>query len=138
MSNYPPGTSAGTPSAPWNQSSHEHDFHAETFLVDDGAVIFHQTCTEESQCEKGRLVRYDLSSITKVRDGQPDVEYLATEWTLRGTGERIDWLFEDIMSTVSGTFASNLNVVESTSPAWSLGDGEVVVEWRDYQLLFKE
>lgn len=73
-SNYPPGTSAGDPRAPWNQPdrSHEHEWaHDEQNLspeIEDGAAIFHEQCMYAEgrygdgwSCEEERYYRFEYS-----------------------------------------------------------------------------
>lgn len=72
--NYPPGTSAGDPRAPWNapDRSHEHRWrHEEEDVIpeiEDGAAIFSEECQYAEgrygdgwQCEEVRHYRFEYS-----------------------------------------------------------------------------
>jgi len=72
--NYPPGTSAGDPRAPWNapDRSHEHRWrHEEQDVIpeiEDGAAIFSEECQYAEgrygdgwQCEETRTYRFEYS-----------------------------------------------------------------------------
>jgi len=74
--NYPPGTWAGDPRAPWNEPdrSHEHRWESEEFeinpIIEDGAAIFHEECQyaegrhgEGWQCEETRTYRFEYSTL---------------------------------------------------------------------------
>jgi len=76
---YPPGTSAGDPRAPWNEShDHQHEFELleESPIIEDGAAIFREECIyaegeygQGYQCEEARTYRFEYS-ILESPDGE--------------------------------------------------------------------
>jgi len=70
---YPPGISAGSARAPWNEPhAHEHEFMPveELPIIEDGAAIFHEECIYAEgeygqgwQCEETRTYRFEYSTL---------------------------------------------------------------------------
>jgi len=70
---YPPGVSAGSPKAPWNEAhAHEHEFlPAETdVIIEDGAAVFQMDCQyaegeygQGYQCEASKQYRFEYSTL---------------------------------------------------------------------------
>lgn len=138
MSNYPPGVSAGTPRAPWNEPdrSHHHEFLDGEMVIEDGAAIFYEKCAYHErgwECDETRTTRCDIDRVIKRRSDQPDVTYLESEWT-----EEIDHvcqLFEDVLQLLVHP-ADNFSVVSATP--LGMGPSEVVIENDDYRVVFSE
>jgi hypothetical protein len=89
--NYPPGTSAGDPRAPWNapDRSHDHEWRPgdmDNPVIEDGAAIFHEQCQyaegrhgEGWECEETRTYRFEYSTLESPSGVEIELHDI-TEW----------------------------------------------------------
>lgn len=88
--NYPPGTSAGDPRAPWNAPDHSHEHRWRTVedspIIEDGAAIFREECEyvegrygEGWECEESRHYRFEYSQIESPKGEKTELHDI-TEW----------------------------------------------------------
>jgi hypothetical protein len=148
MSNYPPGTSAGDPRAPWNAPDHSHDHewrpsNGDYPLFEDGAAVFAEYCEYSEgrygdgwSCEETRWIRCDIERIVKVRDGEPNIEYLATEEN-HSMHRYIERMFEEAIVALEAGSTQSIEI-ERVDPPNGRGDGYVRVAVRDYILIYEE
>lgn len=150
MSNYPPGTSAGDPRAPWNAPDHSHKHEwipAEKAnpIFEDGAAIFHDYCEyvegryrDGWSCEETRRFRCDVERVVLVRESEPDISYLASEEDSINEWGFIERLFELALIAVENAARSKDLKVEQVDPANKHGDGYVRVSVGDYQVVYSQ
>jgi hypothetical protein len=148
MSNYPPGTSAGDPRAPWNAPDHSHDHqwnpsNGDYPLFEDGAAIFVDYCEYSEgrfgdgwSCEETRSIRCDVERVVKVRDGEPNIEYLASEES-PSMHRHIERVFEEAIVGVEMGTDDSINI-EKFDPVNDRGDGYVRVRIQDYILIYEQ
>lgn len=150
MSNYPPGTSAGDPRAPWNAPDHSHDHEwypgdMENPILEDGAAIFHERCHyaegrwgEGWSCEETRTFRCDVERVVVLRDDKPDIAYLASEEDYHNEWGYIERLYEDALVAVEITDFEEIEMLDC-DPANEYGDGYVRVRVGDeYEVIYTQ
>lgn len=149
MSNYPPGTSAGDPRAPWNDSdhSHDHEWYPEiepSPILEDGAAIFMDYCEySEGQygdgwsCDETRSLRCELDRVILNRKNEPDVTYLNSEYV----SCFIELVLEEAVLAIEedewNTGGENLTFHHIDS-ANEYGDGYVEVSVGDYTVVYSQ
>ena len=146
MSNYPPGTSAGDPRAPWNAPDHRHEhkfYDVEGPIFEDGAAMFYARCQyvegrwgEGWSCEESRWWRCDVERIVLHRDDAPDVAYLASTERPGEEWRHVERLFEEILIEVEQQFRDGTLDVVDVYPADEYGDGHVVVQVWKYSVVY--
>lgn len=108
-SNYPPGMSkrdfvrAGID----QPHHHEHEWEPDEEhypVFEDGAAIFIEYCLyaegrwgEGYACEEMRTNRCDVERIIKVREGEPNISYLASEENPRENWGHVERIYEDAL-----------------------------------------
>jgi len=138
-SNYPPGMGrrdfvrAGID----QPHDHLHEWEAEQDgwpMFEDNAAIFSEYCMyaegrwgEGWECEETRSTRCELRSISLVREGQPDIEYLAGTEDARNQSRHIEWLFETVLIALERNRGCG-NILDLDVPGH--GDGFVRI-WID-------
>jgi len=150
-SNYPPGTSAGDPRAPWNapDHSHEHEWRPqekENPIFEDGAAIFLDYCGYSEgryrdgwSCEETRSLRCDVERVIVIRDDEPNITYLTSEKDFNKEWRFIERLYEDALIAVEQAAHSGGDLVlEQIDPANEYGDGYVRVAVDDYKVIYTQ
>ncbi|AAL54946.1 hypothetical protein HfxHF1_185 [Halophage HF1] len=150
MSNYPPGTSAGDPRAPWNapDRSHDHEWRPcdpDYPILEDGAAIFLEACGyaegrwgEGWECEETRQFRCDVERVVLLRDGKPDIAYLASEEDYHNEWGFIERLYEDALVSVEITDFEEIEILDCDPPN-EYGDGYVRVRVGDkYEVVYEQ
>lgn len=148
MSNYPSGTSAGDPRAPWNapDTSHEHEFREveESPIFEDGAAIFREECTHETvlnaeegyegetvvtesiPCEEYRLTRLDPTTVELVNvEKEIDVPDEHDDWTQR---------IHDALIAIE-IHADDVTI-EDVDPPDGSDDGRVVARCGNFRIIY--
>lgn len=148
-SNYPPGTSAGDPRAPWNapDHSHEHEWmpcEPDYPIFEDGAAIFIESCHyaegrwgEGWECEEMRSLRCDVERVVLIREDKPDVAYLASEEDYHTKWEFIERLYEDALVAVEITDFEEIEILDCDPPN-DYGDGYVRVAVGCYEVIYTQ
>jgi len=150
VSNYPPGTSAGDPRAPWNAPDHSHDHEwypgdVDNPILEDGAAIFHERCHyaegrwgEGWSCEETRTFRCEVERVVVLRDDEPDIAYLASEEDYHNEWRFIERLYEDALVAVEITDFEEIEMVDCDPPN-EYGDGYVRVRVGDkYEVIYEQ
>lgn len=152
MSNYPPGTSAGDPRAPWNapDRSHEHEWYPTDEpnpILEDGAAIFHDYCeftegrwNEGWSCEETRSFRCELDRVILERENAPDVTYLAETAQTPELWSYVHTLFEDALIAVENGARNGGDELhfQHIDPANEYGDGYVEVSVGKYTVIYTQ
>ena len=147
-SNYPPGMSkrdfvrAGID----QPHDHEHEFESDPVdwpILEDNAAIFHEYCMysegrwgEGWSCEESRTTRCELRSISLVREGRPDIEYLAETEDARNQFRHIESVFETVLMSLEHNDPSETNILDLDEPGY--GGGFVRVQHGDYIVAYEE
>jgi hypothetical protein len=144
--NYPPGA-ANDPRAPYNQPdrSHDHIFEdCEGPIFEDGAAMFYAVCEYAEgryrkgwSCEEERWWRCDVERVVKLRDGKPNIAYLASEEDHHNEFRHIESVFEEVLIAVEMGKDSSIHI-EQVDPANEYGDGYVRVRIQDYVVIYKQ
>lgn len=147
--NYPPGA-ANDPRAPYNQPDHSHEHEWEMDTLDtpefeDGAAMFHEWCNyaegrygEGWECEEMRWWRCDVERVVKLRDGEPNISYLASEEDHYNEWRHIELVYEDALVSVEITDFEEIEILDC-DPANEYGDGYVRVRVGDkYEVIYKQ
>lgn len=136
-----------TPEPPINppepKHQHGHEFFDEDveMVIEDGAVIFHEKCAyfdgppgNEWSCEKTKSRRLELSSITKLRENAPDIEWLAGEPDHRNCWSHIERIFEENLIEVETKNSEKLDHINPTKYLAVI----VETELGEYLMIYKE
>ncbi|UBF21852.1 hypothetical protein HSTV-3_gp92 [Halorubrum virus HSTV-3] len=145
--NYPPGA-ANDPRAPYNQPDHSHEhewWDTEGPIFEDGAAMFHEACGyaegrygEGWECEETRWFRCDVERVILLRDGEPDVAYLASEEDHHNEWGFIERLYEDALVAVEITDFEEIELLD-VDPPNDYGDGYVRVRvGNKYEVVYKQ
>lgn len=149
--NYPPGTSASDPRAPWNapDHSHEHEWWSNRDdpnpTLEDSAAIFTDYCEysegryrDEWSCEETRYLRCELDRVVLNRENAPDITYLnrdSDSWNF------IESVLEEAVLLVEedawNTDGINLNF-HHIDPANKHGNGYVEVSIENYTVVYSQ
>lgn len=149
MSNYPPGMSgrdfvrAGID----QPHHHEHEWvpcEGENPVFEDGAAIFLEECLYAEgeygqgwECEEGRQGRCDVERVVKLRDGKPDIVYLASEDKPRERFGVIERIYEDALVAIEMTDYYEIQVLDIDPPSGRRG-GHVRVRVGDkYEVVYE-
>ncbi len=114
-------------------------------ILEDGAAIFHERCHyaegrygEGWECEEARTFRCDVERVVKLRDGEPDVAYLASEEDHHNEWRFIEWLYEEaLIAAERADRNGDLNYLD-VDPANEYGDGYVRVRVNDYEVVYTQ
>ncbi len=140
--NYPPGVTGGEDYFNPPDHSHEHEWEPtdDYPIFEDGAAMFGEICYyhegprhKEWVCEEQRYTRCDVERVVKLREGKPDVTYLASE----SYKEQIGRVIEEVLETVEWTGYDELNV-EQVDPPGRYGDGYVRVRLDGYKVVYAQ
>lgn len=149
MSNYPPGTSAGDPRAPWNAADHSHDHEwypaeKENPIFEDGAAIFHDYCEYSEgrygdgwSCEETRSMRFDIERVVISREGEPDVTYLASTEDSADDWSYVHSVFERAIELVECGTEDDLHI-RQIDPANKYGNGYVELTVGKYTVIYSQ
>ena len=147
---YPPGMSkrdfvkAGI-DQPHN---HEHEWRLDDMenpMFEDGAAIFHEYCDyvegrwgEGWSCEESRTLRCDVERVVLLREGKPNVAYLASEEDYHNEWGFIERLYEDALVAVEITDFEGIEILDCDPPN-DYGDGYVRVRVGDkYEVVYEQ
>lgn len=151
MSNYPPGMSkrdfirAGID----QPHHHEHEWEpneSDYPLFEDGAAVFSESCRyaegrwgEGWACEETRWLRCDVERIIKVREGEPNIAYLASEENPGENWGYIERIYEDALVGIEIESArfEELEILDIDPPN-DYGDGFVRVRYGDYIVEYQQ
>lgn len=149
MSNYPPGVSASTPNAPWNEPdmSHEHEWEPiqdASPLFEDGYAMFGERCiwenvqnaergyegeyvvTDSIPCEKERWVKFEPTVIA-------GDDIIGGEYDVPDPHEELPVWAEDVLVGLEVNPDERTIVKCDPDPDY----GRVIVEYDDHTVLFK-
>ena len=140
MTPYPPGISAGTAGAPWNEPhAHEHEFRPfeEPPVIEDGAAIFHQECIyaegeygQGYECEETRTYRFEYSTLESP-DGKEWILPDITEWDQINDDNEVA---EQVITIEEQFHAENADIVDIYPDR---DDGRVTLEYDGWKLHFR-
>jgi hypothetical protein len=147
MSNYPPGMSgrdfvrAGIDQPHY----HEHEFFSDNTdpIFEDGAAVFSESCDyvegeygQGYRCEESRWIECGLDRVVKIRNGAPNIDYLASEES-PSMDRHIERVLEKAIVTVE-TGDDYSMFIEKSDPPNDRGDGYVRVKIKDYILIYEQ
>jgi len=151
-SNYPPGVSANTRNAPWNQPDPADrevvDVEDELILEDEAAIFYRTTYLayvvgvhqgyretiteygpEDSETE---AIRLDVDRVIVRREGQPDITYLASS-------DDFEYLFDTAINEVEVEFMNDeIATIIDCDPPNNRDDGFVSAKANEYEVWYTQ
>jgi hypothetical protein len=112
-------------------------------IFEDGAAIFHERCDysegrwgEGWSCEETRSMRCDLERVVKIREGAPNVSYLASDEYPTERWNYVERIFEEVLIAVC-PYAEDGEIIDLDPPN-EYGDGFVRVRLGNYEAVYKQ
>jgi hypothetical protein len=114
-------------------------------IFEDGAAVFIESCHyaegrwgEGWECEEMRSLRCDVERVVLLREGKPDVAYLASEEDYHNEWRFIERLYEDALVAVEITDFEEIEILDCDPPN-DYGDGYVRVRVGDkYEVVYEQ